>query len=142
MADDEVAMETKGPLHDLPGDDDRGRVPGVPGRVAAEYGGGKVFLIVDRLRAHKTPEVERWLARHRQRIEVFYLPRYAPELNADGYLNNDLKGQVNAAGVPQDKQEVRSRIQAFMRKLLHLPKHVMSYFQHPAVRPSGETSTI
>jgi transposase len=95
---------------------------------------GKVFLIVDRLRAHQTPAVVAWLARHRDRIEVFYLPRYAPELNADEYLNNDLKGQVNEAGLPHDKPEVRSRIQAFMRQLLHLPEHVMSYFQHPSVQ--------
>jgi hypothetical protein len=95
---------------------------------------GKVLLIVDRLRAHKTPEVVEWLARHRDRIEVFYLPRYAPELNADEYLNNDLKGEVNAAGLPHNKQEVRSRIQMFMRKLLHLPERVMSYFQHPSVQ--------
>jgi hypothetical protein len=95
---------------------------------------GKVFLIVDRLRAHKAPEVERWLARHRQRIEVFNLPRYAPESNADEYSNNDLKGQASAAGSPHDKHEVRSRVQAFMRKLLHLPKHVMSNFQHPSVQ--------
>src|SRR5947209_2006751 len=38
---------------------------------------GKVFLIVDRLRAHMTPAVEGWLARHRERIEMFDLPRYA-----------------------------------------------------------------
>jgi transposase len=95
---------------------------------------GKVFLIADRLRAHMTPGVERWLARHRERIEVFYLPRYAPERNPDEYLNNDLKGRVNAAGLPQDKPEERSRIQEFMRRLLHLPQHVMSYFQHPAVQ--------
>jgi transposase len=95
---------------------------------------GKVFLIIDRLQAHKTPQVEEWLARHRERIEVFYLPRYAPELNADEYLNNDLKGEVNAAGLPHNKHEVRSRIQLFMRKLLHLPEHVMSYFQHPSVQ--------
>ncbi len=95
---------------------------------------GKVFLIIDRLRAHKTPEVRAWLAAHRDRIEVFELPRYAPELNADEYLNNDLKGKVNEAGLPHDKNEVRSRIQTFMRKLLHLPEHVMSYFQHPSVQ--------
>jgi transposase len=95
---------------------------------------GKVFLIIDRLRAHKTPEVREWLAKHPDRIEVFYLPRYAPELNPDEYLNNDLKGNVNAAGLPQNKQEVRSRIQGFMRQLLHLPEHVMSYFQHPCVQ--------
>jgi transposase len=95
---------------------------------------GKVFLIVDRLRAHMTPAVQAWVAAHRDRIEVFYLPRYAPELNPDEYLNHDLKGQVNAAGLPHDKGEVRSRIQEFMRRLLHLPEHVMGYFRHPSVQ--------
>jgi hypothetical protein len=94
---------------------------------------GKVFLIVDRLRAHLTPAVQEWVAMHRERIEVFYLPRYAPELNPDEYLNNDLKGQVNEAGLPHNKGEVRSRIQGFMRRLLHLPEHVMNYFCHPSV---------
>jgi transposase len=95
---------------------------------------GKVFLIIDRLRAHKTPAVVEWLAAHRDRIEVFYLPCYSPELNADEYLNNDLKGTVNEAGLPHNKQEVRSRIQEFMRQLLHLPERVMSYFMHPSVQ--------
>ncbi len=95
---------------------------------------GKVFLIVDRLRAHMTPAVQAWVAAHRERMEVFYLPRYAPELNPDEYLNNDLKGQVNEAGLPHDKGEVRSRIQGFMRRLLHLPEHVMNYFCHPSVQ--------
>ena len=94
----------------------------------------KIFLIVDRLRAHMTPEVAAWVTAHRERLELFYLPRYAPELNADEYLNHDLKGAVNAAGLPHNRGEVRSRIQGFMRKLLHLPEHVMSYFQHPSVQ--------
>src|SRR5262249_2057094 len=48
----------------------------------------KVFLIVDRLRAHEAAKVEDWVAEHRDRIEWFFLPRSAPELNADEYLNN------------------------------------------------------
>ena len=95
---------------------------------------GKVFLIVDRLRAHMTPAVMAWVASHRDRLEVFYLPRYAPELNPDEYLNNNLKGSVNADGLPHNKGEVRSRIQQFMRKLLHLPVPVMGYFEHPCVQ--------
>lgn len=95
---------------------------------------GRVFLIVDRLRAHMTPAVQAWVAAHRDRLEVFYLPRYAPELNPDEYLNNDLKGRVHGAGLPHDKAEVRSHIQGFMRRLLHLPERVMSYFQHPSVQ--------
>ncbi len=95
---------------------------------------GKVFLIVDRLQAHKTPAVRAWVAAHSDRIEVFYLPRYAPELNPEEYLNNDLKGQVHATGLPHDKGEVRSHIRDFMRRLLHLPEHVMNYFMHPCVQ--------
>jgi transposase len=94
---------------------------------------GKVFLIVDRLRAHQTPAVDAWAAAHRERIEVFYLPRRSPERNPDEYLNQDLKGNVNASGLPHSKPELRSRIQGFMRRLRHLPERVMNYFQHPSV---------
>ena len=48
-------------------------------------------------------------------------------------VNNDLKGQVNEAGLPNNKTELRSRVQTFMRKLLHLPQHVRNYFKHPCV---------
>ena len=55
-------------------------------------------------------------------------------MNPDEYLNNDLKGGVNAAGLPASKKDLRSRIQQFMRRLLHLPEHVRNYFQHPCVQ--------
>jgi transposase len=92
---------------------------------------GKVFLIVDRLRAHHTAAVLTWVAAHADRIELFELPRYAPERNPDEYLNNDLKGQVNAESLPDSKEDLRSHIQTFMRKLLHFPDHVRNYFKHP-----------
>jgi transposase len=94
---------------------------------------GKLFVIVDRLRAHETPEVEQWVASHQDRIELFYRPRYAPELNAVEDLNNDLKGQVNAAGLPNNTGELRSRMQGFMNKLRWLPGHVRNYFKHPCI---------
>jgi len=100
---------------------------------------GKIFLILDSLPAHVAAKVQAWVAARPERIELFFLPRYSPELNPDEYLNNDLKGRVNAAGLPHDKPELRSRIQGFMRKLLHLPKHVMSYFQHPCVQYAAAT---
>jgi len=94
---------------------------------------GKLFVIVDRLRAHETPEVGEWVAAHRDRIELFYLPTYAPELNATEYLNNDLKGQVNGAGLPDNKGALRSRMQGFMNKLRGLPQHIRNYFKHPCM---------
>ena len=94
---------------------------------------GKVFRIADRRRAHTTPEVTAWVAAHRDRIERFHLPTYAPELNATEYRNNDLKGQVNAAGLPDNKGALRSRMQQFMNKLRWLPQHVRNYPKHPCL---------
>lgn len=99
----------------------------------------KVLLIVDSLPAHMAAEVEAWVDARPQQIERFFLPRYAPELNPDEYLNNDLKGSVNAAGLPHDTPELGSRIQQFMNQLLQLPEHVRSYFQHPAVQYAAAT---
>lgn len=94
----------------------------------------KVFLILDRLPAHEAKVVADWVAGHGDRIELFWLPRYAPERNAEEYLNNDLKGAIGAEGLPESQGELRSRIEWFMGKLLQLPEHVRSYFRHPCVQ--------
>jgi transposase len=94
----------------------------------------KVFLIVDRHTAHEAGEVAEWLAERRDRIELFFLPRRAPELNPDEYLNHDVKGSVNAEGLPHSKGELQGRLEAFMHKLARLPDHVRSYFQHPCTQ--------
>src|SRR5262245_12739112 len=67
----------------------------------------KVFLIADRLPAHEAKSVAEWVAAHGGRIELFWLPKSAPELNADEYLNNDLKGSINAEGLPRSKEDLR-----------------------------------
>jgi transposase len=94
----------------------------------------KVFLILDRHPAHEAEAVAEWVARRAERIELFFLPRQAPELNPDEYLNNDLKGQVNAERLPDTMQELESNFQRFMDKLKDLPARVKSYFQHPKVQ--------
>jgi len=93
----------------------------------------KLFLIVDRLRAHQAAKVDRWLKGRQDRIEVFYLPRRAPERNPDEYLNNDLKGNVHDQGLPDSKEELRTQVQHWMHILFHWPAHVGSYFQQPDV---------
>jgi transposase len=99
---------------------------------------GKLFVIVDWLSAHDAWKVLAWADAHLERIELFFLPRYAPERNADEYLNNDLKGQVNAEGLAHDRPELRSRIQVVLQRLAHLPEHVRHYFQHPSMQYATE----
>lgn len=94
----------------------------------------KVFLIVDRLTAHEAAKVEKWVATHRERLELFSLPRRAPERNPDEYLNNDLQGNVHAASLPNNKEELRFQIQQWMRMLFHWPARIVNYFEHPDVQ--------
>src|SRR5262245_21659417 len=45
--------------------------------------------------------------------------------------NNDMKGAVNKAGLPPDRQTLQGRLLDFMRRLVRVPEHVISYFLHP-----------
>lgn len=99
----------------------------------------KVFLILDRLPAHGTKAVADWVAAHGDRIELFWLPKSAPELNAEEYLNNDLKGSINAAGLPRNKEDLRSRMERFMDRLLSVPGRVRNHFLHPCVQYAAGT---
>lgn len=93
----------------------------------------KVFLIVDQLRAHQAAEVTDWLQRHREQIEIFPLPAYAPELNPDEYLNHDVKQQVNESGLSPNQASLSGKLRRLLQRLAHLPAHVASYFNHPQV---------
>jgi transposase len=90
----------------------------------------KVFLIVDHLSVHESAAVEQWLSDKVDRIEVFYLPKYAPERNPDEYLNCDLKANINTDGLPKDREELRGKLHRFMQKLGKLPARIASYFEH------------
>ena len=84
-----------------------------------------------RLRAHDAAKVWQWLSEHEDQIEMVLMPRRAPELNVDEYLNNDLKGNIHAKGLPNSQKELRQRIQGFLRHLLNWPAHIRNYFLHP-----------
>src|SRR3954468_22765109 len=93
----------------------------------------KVFLIVDHLSVHEATVVNEWLADKKERIEVFSLPKYAPERNPDEYLNCDMQANINADGLPKDREELTGKLRRFMQKLAKLPARVASYFEHKCI---------
>ncbi len=72
---------------------------------------GKIMLIADRLRAHDAKIVQDLLDQHKGQIEVFWLPRYSPELNVVEYLNQDMKSNVKAKGQPNTWSQLRTLVQ-------------------------------
>ena len=93
----------------------------------------KIILIVDRLQVHASEEVQVWLYEHRDQLEIVAMPRYAPERNPDEYLNNDVKGNLNADGPAATREELKGKMRGFMQRLGKLPDHIQAYFDHPKV---------
>ena len=100
----------------------------------------KIFLIVDNLSVHEAAAVEAWLQDKKDRLEIFYLPRYSPELNPDEYLNCDVKNGVNRQGLPKDRSELKDHLKTFMHRLANLPARVASYFQHKCIQYAAAPS--
>ena len=90
----------------------------------------KVFLILDNLKVHHGKKAAAWLDRHRDKIELFLLPPYAPESNPDEYLNHALNLWVHSGSIPQTKRDIRHKAASFMRSLLHCHDKVSAFFQH------------
>src|SRR3569833_720705 len=67
----------------------------------------KVFLIVDRLKAHRAWLVRDWLEAHRSEIEVHYLPSYSHELNPDEGVDADRKQALPRQKPARSKEQLR-----------------------------------
>ena len=93
----------------------------------------KVFLILDNLRAHHSKNVKQWLEENKEKIEVFHLPSYSPELNPDEYLNGNLKNNVHSGNPVRTQKDLEKKTRSFMRTLIKRPANVRSYFKHPKV---------
>jgi len=93
----------------------------------------KVFLILDNLRVHHGKNVKQWLERNNEKIEIFYLPSYSPELNPDEYLNGNLKNKVHSEEPVRSQEDLEKKTRSFMRTLVRRPAQVRSYFKHPRV---------
>jgi len=88
----------------------------------------KIFLVVDGHSAHKTKLVKAWLEEHKDRIEIFFLPPYSPELNPQEYVNQDLKTNIIGKKRPINKAQMRSNVEDFMTKRKNDKSQVQKYF--------------
>lgn len=96
--------------------------------------GRKVFLILDNLRVHHSKPVKAWVADRQDKIELFYLPSYSPELNPEERLNADLKQAIGSKAPARTKPKLKAVATAHMEMLEQSPERVRKYFQDPRVK--------
>lgn len=93
----------------------------------------KVFLIVDRHPVHRSKKVTRWLARHVDDMELFFLPSYSPELNPDELLNHDVKSNALGRTRPRNQTEMIQNVRSYLRSTQKQPDVVQTYFRKDSV---------
>jgi transposase len=93
-----------------------------------KYKQHKIFLVVDGHSAHKTKIVNAWLEEQAARIELFFLPPYSPELNAQEYVNQDLKTNIIGKKRPINKAQMKNNVEEFMYKRKNNKRQVQKYF--------------
>ena len=93
----------------------------------------KIFLFLDNLKVHHGKMVAQWISRHQDKIELFFLPPYAPESNPDEYLNHALKLSVHSGDLPEDRSDIRHKTNSFMRTLQRNKDRVSAFFSHSSI---------
>jgi len=93
----------------------------------------KIYLILDNLRVHHSRLVNQWVEQHQEKIELFFLPSYSPELNPDEYLNCDLKAGVHSGPPARSKDQLKSKAISHLRMVQKKPNRVKKYFNHPKI---------
>jgi transposase len=94
----------------------------------------KIFLIVDNAKTHRSLMLKEWLARNKNKIELYYLPAYSPDLNPDEHVNADVKCGVGAKSPKRTKDKLAAATEEHMRMLKQKPERIVSYFKDPLIR--------
>jgi transposase len=93
----------------------------------------KVFLVLDSHPAHIANSVKEYVRSTQGRLELHFLPPYAPDLNPDEFVWNYLKGTGVARKPLRQNESLKERVEADLAKLKKDRKLLRSFFNAKSV---------
>jgi transposase len=94
---------------------------------------GKIFLVVDGHPAHKANIVKSYIRSLKGRLELHFLPPYAPDLNPDEFVWSYMKNNGVSKKPLKKNESLRSRIDHDLNGIRGNHKLVMSFFHADSV---------
>ena len=91
---------------------------------------GPIFLIVDGSSIHTAAAVRDFVARTSGRLRLFFVPAYAPDLNPDEWVNQNLRARVAREAVANE-HELAAAMHSGMHRLQKRPDIVRTFFVDP-----------
>jgi transposase len=96
--------------------------------------GGQSILILDRWSVHRSAAMRRFMQRHCTRMEVEWLPRYAPELNPVEQVWNHAKYSDLPNVAPADLEELDSLVRCSIGRTRGQQHLLRSFFRMAKLR--------
>jgi transposase len=91
----------------------------------------KVFIILDNLNVHHSHPVVKWQKKHADQIEIFYLPKYSPDLNPDEFLNSQFKQELGKRPDRRSKGSLETSARSVMHSLQKHTAKILACFRAP-----------
>lgn len=88
----------------------------------------KIFIITDNHRVHRAKKVIAWIKKHSDKIAIYYLPPYAPELNPDELLNQDLKANIFKHKRAKNVDQLKKLTRSYVNKIQKMPHKIINFF--------------
>jgi transposase len=92
-----------------------------------------LYLILDSLPAHKAKIVREYVASTKGRLELHFLPGYAPELNPDELVWNHMKRTGTAKSPLAKGESLHDRIDVELLEIQRNPRLIRSFFRADSV---------
>ncbi len=90
---------------------------------------GKLLIVWDGLRSHRSHLVNQFVARQKGRILLEFLPAYAPELNPVEYLWGHWKHHQLPNFCPRDYNQLNVHARRALRRMQHRPTLVSAFWK-------------
>ena len=92
-----------------------------------------LILVLDRWQVHRSA-ARQLLERFPSRLQIEWLPAYAPQLNPDEQVWTQTKYRDLANFLPQDVADLGRAVQRSLRQTRSRPSLLRSFFQHAKLR--------
>lgn len=93
----------------------------------------KIFLIVDNHPVHHAKKVTQWLNKYENKIQLFFLPPYSPELNPQELVNQEIKAHANNFRIVKSLSDLTSNLRVSLTGIQFNFFKIINYFNKKSV---------
>ena len=100
----------------------------------------KVFLIVYNHKVHHSCRVREYVEKRKDKIELFFLPAYCPDMNPQELVNQDVKSHCNNFRALKSLEDLTINVRYYLSNIQFNQFKIMNFFEKEEVKYAAHDS--